>query len=1489
MSDALFASYAEVLSLCQSLRDDLEAILDPETGFAPRLRRVCRDQLAEYEQSFSNGGLTREEIDVLKLEENTWALLQAIMPVRKLEPIAQPTARELLSQNPYTPPSSLAQAIMDSSLLLKELVVVREWLHDTAPPPSPSDATTGYWKFTKHSLLQAIRTAGGSRDGLVKEMDPDVVNKGDGRALASDDANSEKGLGYALYTCIRAGRVDEAIELCRKAHQPWRASSIRGAQVFQWDAMASTDAAELDDSEDSDSWKGNRRRRLWKSTYTRAALNPSIPHIDRVLFAALAPSPQTSTILKSVSRTWEDHLWAQLSIVCEEKQCMEMALLANRSFWEGGDSATNQPDNHASDINREEEEGEWEREVVSTLEGLKSISVVEGLPADHAFHVSQLHIILDRTSALLDIFADGLRDDIPTPPLATQTILEAYIRILESAGQRELIALYAGALGDNAIERYALFLTSLELGADISERRLALTRGTEHGLDLDRVAVATAERTIEKAFEVLPPLTGPLPSVIAMQPPLSEPELLLLRSIEWTTFSNATFNTALEQTNVILRYFLAAGRVSAAQQLLSVLPPDLASISEPEEWATEYLHYRQFFVVWEALHQVVECESLESPQMNRESRNSWLKEYTSLVETAHEKIMKLLTSEWLVSDVDVAVADRRRRELVRIRQVYIPELIIRLHHALFSSRHKLPQNLKLVFKLATVVADSRYKLYEDFVGDGGRPLNFDYLQHPVSEVEQLQSSTLGNTSPRAEYDFSSPKAGPSKPSGSGLKLIIPPLKGGKVVKNSKSKNRKPDGNVPEEKIPKPVKLKPLKDVLTKLISQIKKKDDYAFFLKPVDASAIPGYSEMITNPMDFGTMTVKVSKGRYRNLDEFTADLKLVTQNAMRFNPPGTIYHTEAQRIESWSLDHIERMAPSVIQHQTDWNLDVEDEVESQQVNIDEDDETNFNVPSTPMDVDDISKAGRSPSVSSQPPSNLTRRTLRAPILKKSTASTTTALSESLDSEGRLPGSKDGLGAFPPQSDWAETMLMLKLKGKKYKTKKERLRVVKEGPPYAPDGSLDYSQMEDPFTVLSTFVPEARSRPRLLPLYPPAVSSNVSHQYPAPTTLPLGHFDVDGVSLSTKQPLAKYKHWHLTRTSQNRSRKDKDDPDDTSNELPEWQAPREPHALDFGSMAILSSEIAKELRQRCSLVSTNLDTAPGDSTYFSDVHAREADVYVRDIVYGGSDGFAYATSLAAFTIHQDQIKNGDIPISSSSCPDSNSDDGGGLGASLADWATQHILDPMTDGRHSLLRQTALHLHSLIQGADAPVVNMDTDSDGESNEPRVRSLGDQVALSVYTYPLAHQALSTLRQIYATNIDLGCLIRDPSEFAKSEDEWIGNAIKTQLASQAGHQDSPGTVDEDPKLLTQAFNHAADLICQTHKEILDGKSSNKHPFAEPSLVDGESTVPALVSTSPGAALLNSNRSYVSVRKSLPPQPSPQLASTLKAGARQYYCAVE
>ena len=73
--------------------------------------------------------------------------------------------------------------------------------------------------------------------------------------------------------------------------------------------------------------------------------------------------------------------------------------------------------------------------------------------------------------------------------------------------------------------------------------------------------------------------------------------------------------------------------------------------------------------------------------------------------------------------------------------------------------------------------------------------------------------------------------------------------------------------------------------------------------------------------------------------------------------------------------------------------------------------------PGTPMDVDE-SRAG-SPSFAS----------LQLLAGGKRKGKKPTGISESLEPDGGLPGAKDGLGAFPPGSDFAELMLALKLKG----------------------------------------------------------------------------------------------------------------------------------------------------------------------------------------------------------------------------------------------------------------------------------------------------------------------------------------------------------------------------------------------------------------------------------------------------------------------------
>jgi nuclear pore complex protein Nup107 len=69
-------------------------------------------------------------------------------------------------------------------------VLVREWLHDTAPPPRAPGAERGFRAMTRQTLAHARRMGGAPRgaDATVASLEPDAQNTQDGRALASEDA-----------------------------------------------------------------------------------------------------------------------------------------------------------------------------------------------------------------------------------------------------------------------------------------------------------------------------------------------------------------------------------------------------------------------------------------------------------------------------------------------------------------------------------------------------------------------------------------------------------------------------------------------------------------------------------------------------------------------------------------------------------------------------------------------------------------------------------------------------------------------------------------------------------------------------------------------------------------------------------------------------------------------------------------------------------------------------------------------------------------------------------------------------------------------------------------------------------------------------------------------------------------------------------------------------------------------------------------------------
>jgi bromodomain-containing protein 7/9 len=167
------------------------------------------------------------------------------------------------------------------------------------------------------------------------------------------------------------------------------------------------------------------------------------------------------------------------------------------------------------------------------------------------------------------------------------------------------------------------------------------------------------------------------------------------------------------------------------------------------------------------------------------------------------------------------------------------------------------------------------------------------------------------------------------------------------------------------------------------------------------------------------------------------------------------------------------------------------------------------------------------------------------------------------------------------------------------------------------------------------------------------------------------------------KPYSTRRHWVINRNTTSRQKgKEKEDEQQESSDPPVWQTPREPHTVDFGTFSILGGALAEEMRKRglsnsavnavmevkedldeevnLHLIRSSLDLGPkmrdleeeeGNSASMQEMDATnllingywttrrvvEAEEYLRDVVYGGVDGFAYVRSLAEFVDGYDEV------------------------------------------------------------------------------------------------------------------------------------------------------------------------------------------------------------------------------------------------------------
>ncbi|THH04557.1 hypothetical protein EW145_g5435 [Phellinidium pouzarii] len=91
---------------------------------------------------------------------------------------------------------------------------------------------------------------------------------------------------------------------------------------------------------------------------------------------------------------------------------------------------------------------------------------------------------------------------------------------------------------------------------------------------------------------------------------------------------------------------------------------------------------------------------------------------------------------------------------------------------------------------------------------------------------------------------------------------------------------------------------PLYNAMRRILVELQNHPLAWAFLHPVKHEEVPDYYSVIKNPMDFNTMEHKLEANQYSGMDAFAADAVLVFRNCRTYNPEGSIYYRNANKLE---------------------------------------------------------------------------------------------------------------------------------------------------------------------------------------------------------------------------------------------------------------------------------------------------------------------------------------------------------------------------------------------------------------------------------------------------------------------------------------------------------------------------------------------------------------------------------------------------------------
>ncbi|KAK4517159.1 Vesicle trafficking between the ER and Golgi [Mucor velutinosus] len=306
------------------------------------------------------------------------------------------------------------------------------------------------------------------------------------------------------------------------------------------------------------------------------------------------------------------------------------------------------------------------------------------------------------------------------------SLLSAYSEI--NAGpaiaRPTVIAAYAAKQPpDHQMRIFSNFLQSFD--GDDEECSILIQVGKEYGLDMPQILQHTYTHLFKKATSLVAnPFTAKAPEKLdlQLQGDMTENDTVFLQAIKWLTLDENMCVEAFEAVNQTIRYLLGIYKIYLIQEIFNLVTDALIqsmSVRAEQDDSlqaifSEYDLHRCLvngLVDYHDWEQLLKRKPADDGSLESIMRiHDWSDQVQKKTVDLSNQMSRVLRGKWLTTKES---DESKHKTKASLRQLYIPELVIRYHHVLYSTIFVMPSNEEQCKELSQLITNNNEQIFHD--------------------------------------------------------------------------------------------------------------------------------------------------------------------------------------------------------------------------------------------------------------------------------------------------------------------------------------------------------------------------------------------------------------------------------------------------------------------------------------------------------------------------------------------------------------------------------------------------------------------------------------------------------------------------------------------------------------------------------------------------------------------------------------------------------